>query len=340
MSQAAYLPVQVLRRYVTDLEAALVVCQAEPGVKPVHRLRTGTRRVEAMLLVLDLIPALPEHKKRSTELRKALTHLRRAAGVVRDLDVHREMLEAFAQEEHRLAHAEETLTVSTAPDGIPNVAPTDPEPQAAAALQHSAEELRQKMAHTRVAAAEALQETLHKRQSRTTLAAERLLHVLAPAAHTPLPLEKLLATTETVLRRKGRLTPTRLTKLDEEKLHNLRKAAKAARYIAETASDDEALHAAARRYEALQEAGGLWHDALELARASRHAFGRHHPLTALYRTARKQRLAEYRTALLRDLGGPETTVAQDEDPQPPAVAQALSRPSTRRRTRPKAVATV
>lgn len=328
MSDAPYLPVQVLRRYITDLEAALVVCQAEPGVKAVHRLRTGTRRVEAMLLLLDRVPGLPEHTKGSAELQKALTHLRRAAGVVRDLDVHREMLEIFAGQEHRLAQAEQPPSTQTASKRTPKIAPTSPEPHAAAALQHSAEELRHHMAHARVAAAEALQSTLQKRQKRTTLAAERLLHALAPAVHGSLSLDGLLGITETVLRRNGRLTAGRIERLDKDQLHDVRKAAKAARYIAETAPHEQSLQEASRRYEGLQEAGGLWHDALELEGAARKAFGRHHALTLLYKTARKQRLADYRAALVRDSERDPERTREAPNAKAPATEQAVAAPPT------------
>lgn len=98
-------PVEAFHASLTTLEALLSQCLATPEVRAVHKLRTQTRRVEAMLTLLSLMPELPGHGKPSDALSRQLRRIRRAAGRVRDLDVHRNMLEGFADQEHALAEA-------------------------------------------------------------------------------------------------------------------------------------------------------------------------------------------------------------------------------------------
>ena len=85
-------PIRTLREHVTALEAAITLCLADPAPKPVHRLRTSTRRIEAQLMLLELLPALPLHHKTAGKARRLLKKLRRAAGQVRDLDVQNDLI--------------------------------------------------------------------------------------------------------------------------------------------------------------------------------------------------------------------------------------------------------
>ena len=308
MSSPVAYPVQVLREHITALEAALSVCLADPGGKPVHKLRTETRRVEALLLLLALVPGLPEHRKQSSTLLRSLARLRRAAGAVRDLDVHRKMLETFATTENAIAangagkdgHAPaKTASAKKKSSGAKAAADGSQAArrEAAALLSDSAEELRKRMGKERDKAATALQHLLVRRQAKTALASEALLKALEPAEDLVLPAADLLRDAESVLARDGLLQPEAVARLKEERLHQVRKAAKAARYVAESLPDDLALAEAARGFESLQEAGGQWHDALELARAARRYFGKGHELTATYRRQRDDKLGAYRAAL-------------------------------------------
>lgn len=315
MSSSVTFPVQVLREHITALEASISVCLADPDHKPVHRLRTETRRVEALLLLLALIPGLPEHRKQAATLLRALARLRRAAGEVRDLDVHRKMLEQFAEaEDARADH--QSSTNGAGPRKNASARSKSPahakapasahkaaaEAKAATALSRAASDLRKHMGRARDKAAAALQDLLKDRQARTARASEALLKVLQPAADLALPAPDLLRDAESVLSRGGLLKPEALPTLKEDDLHTVRKAAKAARYVAEALPDDQTLAEAARRFESLQEAGGQWHDALELARAARRYFGKGHDLTAAYRVQRDQKLKAYRARLSAPAG--------------------------------------
>ena len=88
-------PVEILRENLEALGEARAQCEKEPDVKAVHRLRTLSRRVEAQVVLLASMPAVPKHKNEAERLRKELRQLRRGAGEVRDLDVQRKRLADF-----------------------------------------------------------------------------------------------------------------------------------------------------------------------------------------------------------------------------------------------------
>ena len=307
-NQVTY-PVRILRNHVIALEAALSVCLAEPNLRAVHRLRTGTRRLEAQLLLLDLLPGAPEHRAPSAALRRELRRLRRAAGEVRDLDVHGQHVELL----------EPGPSATDVP--APQTAPSEPVASAASeragnpaddpatAVRHGSAKLADRLGRKRTLAATALQKLLTHRQGKAALAAEALLKSLRSAGNLKLSAQDLIRTAETVLYRDGLLHGASTGKLDEEELHAVRKSAKLARYLAETMPANPAVKAAAARLEVLQEAGGLWHDALEMARAARRYLGRHHPLTAAFVADRRRHLAAYREAL-RAVPAPPSAVSR------------------------------
>lgn len=296
MSSAVTYPVQIIREHLTELEAALSVCLTEPDTKSVHKLRTESRRVQALLLLLALVPGLPEHRKQAAAFLRVIATLRRAAGEVRDLDVHRKMLEFLTS---RTQKADEKSSSGTKPaKGLVNNS---------AELSKSARKLRKHMGAERDKAAAKLQKLLGKRQTKTARAAESLMSVLEPAKDLALPAQDVLRDADSVLARDGLLKLGDIAEFKEKDLHTVRKAAKAARYVAESVEDDPALNQAARAFESLQDAGGQWHDALELAKASRRCFGKDHSLTALYRKERDRKLEAYRAALKSRVADEEST---------------------------------
>src|ERR1700685_1690381 len=64
------------------LEQDLIKLSSKPVAKNIHRLRTGTRRLQ--ILLDELSPQIDRNQKK---LLKALSKLRKRAGKVRDLDV-------------------------------------------------------------------------------------------------------------------------------------------------------------------------------------------------------------------------------------------------------------
>jgi len=262
-------PIRTLREHVTALEAAITLCLADPKPRAVHRLRTTTRRIEGQLFMLALLPDIPAHDKFARKTRRILKELRRAAGKVRDLDVQLELIQTATPE---------------------NASP---------ALEHDSVRLRSELEEQRGTAGKKLVRKLQKRQGEVTVLLESLLEALAPAEA------------------RG-LSPAELTKLardwfannmpeepehnpdEPDYLHSLRKNAKLSRYIAENAPKSaKTPRGVAASYEAIQEAGGHWHDWLVLAEIASSRLGASSPLTKTFTQRCHHALTVYRRNLHR-----------------------------------------
>ena len=251
-------PIQTLREHVTALEAAITLSLAHPDKEPVHRLRTSTRRIEAQLELLSLLPGLPDHSKSEKKVRKLLKRLRRAAGSVRDLDVQRSLI----QDHSRSADSKE--------------------------LRRDARHLRQRLKEERASEAKHLGKLLAQEQQKLAPALEKLLRDLEPAAGLALPAQHLADLTQRWYEHNTpQLPPSRL-----EQLHTIRKSAKLARYITEAGAEETA-----QRFESLQEAGGTWHDLLTLRDIAKEHLGRKSALTQLFEQQHAQALDGYRKKL-------------------------------------------
>jgi len=88
-------PVAAFLQHSLILKTALADCLEDPDPKAVHKLRSTTRRLEAVLEVLNTFTDLPSVPKRSRGFRRSLRKIRKVAGDVRDLDVHRELLSHY-----------------------------------------------------------------------------------------------------------------------------------------------------------------------------------------------------------------------------------------------------
>ena len=90
-----------IRRLKKKLRENLVKCADDPGVDPVHDTRTGTRRLQATLE--DLLREIPigdagePVRSAVTATMRLLKKIRREAGPVRDLDVHRKLMEKLTK---------------------------------------------------------------------------------------------------------------------------------------------------------------------------------------------------------------------------------------------------
>jgi CHAD domain-containing protein len=88
-------PVATFLRLSVVLKTAMAECLDKPTPKAVHHLRATMRRLEATLKLLVDTADLPSLPKRSRRFSRSLRRVRRAAGAVRDLDVHRELLATY-----------------------------------------------------------------------------------------------------------------------------------------------------------------------------------------------------------------------------------------------------
>jgi CHAD domain-containing protein len=239
-------PVQQLRQAVASLEASVLLCLARPGKIAVHRLRTSTRRVEAQLELLTMLPGLPPHQQPSRQAVRLLKQLRQAAGRLRDIDVQRDLVrdEVAGSKVHGAPH----------PD---------------LELRREARRLRRALKRKGDEAADRLLRLLHKQRARLPLVFRELLDALAPAQSIALSEAEMIALARDCFqtRREPRLPDAAPQNTAE--LHETRKRAKLARYLAESAplSFLEA-HRIAARFAALQQAGGEWHDWLILSESA------------------------------------------------------------------------
>ncbi len=251
-------PIQTLREHITLLEASITLTLAHAAKENVHRLRTSTRRIEAQLELLAMLPDLPDYSKPARKLRKLLKALRRAAGGVRDLDVQRKLLKAD-------------------------------ERSRSAKISKAASELRKLLKQQRTSKAGKLHKLLKSDQKRLAPALEDLLKSLEPARNLALAPGRLEALTRSWYQHNSPATTADAT---PDALHNIRKSAKLARYLAETDAGK-----LARTFESLQEAGGIWHDLLTLTEISQRRFGKRSPLTETYARRQQAALADYKNVL-------------------------------------------
>lgn len=240
----------------------LEACRArheDPPVEAVHRLRTGARRVEATLEMLarqagarGLGQAIEEARQRWL---RQLKKVRRAAGAVRDLDVHRQLVtEHFLGGKGAVAA---DLAIATRPDEL-------------ATVTGQAHALDLWLKDRRSAAAEALCTTLDGHADRLLQAEQEFMaamtHRRSTASRARRPAARLAL--EDYLR-----LVDAMPLLDKENLHDFRKGAKKARYVTESEEDDPAAAAIAKTIKRVQDAIGEWHDWDVLATEAREALG-------------------------------------------------------------------
>jgi CHAD domain-containing protein len=234
-------PVQTLREHATALEAAMTVALAKPDKTAVHEVRTLVRRLEAQMELLETLAKLPADSADAGELRRELRKLRRAAGRVRDLDVQRNNLKTHP--------------------GLP---------------RRAALELRDELKDARHVKAEKLQRVLKKQLPKIAAALEQVVASVGTANGMTLPALRLAPLVERWMESREAKLPE---EMDDEQLHTMRKVAKSARYMVESAKGVASAEKAAARFEEQQDAGGHWHDWMDLEATSREYFGKKHPLT-------------------------------------------------------------
>ena len=244
-STTSALPVQLLRDQTTALEASILECLARPAKRSVHKLRTATRRIEAQLELLAMLPHLPPHAEPRQKLLRLLKKLRRAAGIVRDLDVQRDLIAGIETRKRGKKVIE---------------------------MNKEAAELRRLLKRDREKNARALTEVLKDEKTKLPELFKQLHDALKPARELSLPEADLTALVRTWYTRRSPAAPPDHN--DVDRLHDIRKQAKLARYLAESAPGSAPrAHRLAARFEALQEAGGEWHDWLLLAELAHKQLG-------------------------------------------------------------------
>jgi CHAD domain-containing protein len=263
MAAVAAFPVKRLREHAVALEAAITVGLAEPGEDAVHAIRRETRRVEAQIKLLERVELRPPRKQMERVLRR-LKKVRRAAGRVRDLDVQQKLMKDLGRR-----HA----------------------PQDASALGGKLEEKRD-------LSAERLLKKIEKRQWKIASALENLMKTLEGRRDEKIGVSELLRAVEEEFRVSSARAEHKSDEL--EHLHGLRKAAKQARYQAESIEGSLAAKTVAARYEKLQKVGGEWHDWMELEKVTRKQLGGQHALSEEAGRRRERKLKGFQKLLQKN----------------------------------------
>lgn len=263
-----------VRRLAENLRENLAKCADDPDVDAVHDTRTGTRRLQATLE--DLMRDLSEGdavREAATALMRQLKKIRHEAGPVRDLDVHRKLLEKLmerALEPDSRGKEDGEKEDASRPVSAVDVLETEEAGRRATGIAQQADDLDAWLKQRRGELAGRLQRDaggmLAKLDKRLTELDEAL------GARRP--------------RRVGKRPPgvvaldafarlaTEMQVLDEGNLHDFRKGAKKARYVAELAGQgDDHAPQVGETLKKLQDEIGDWHDWLVLAEEAHSALG-------------------------------------------------------------------
>ena len=225
-----------------DFDAALLACRADTDEKSVHRLRKLTRMIEALLLkALEDHPGANDLQHAIAKVAKELKRVRRAAGPVRDLDVHRRMA------------AE--VCASAVKSGAGNLREQ---------ISQSCERLDRRLQKRREHCTRELRDLLKQRE----LMIERKLGKLAEAVAGLRSNDPAALTTA-----RAWIARTPKPTLDTESLHGFRKKTKAARYLTAMQTDASAKKLE-KRLKSTQDDIGKWHDLLLLTREAKHGLGK------------------------------------------------------------------
>lgn len=255
-------PVGKLREQAKRLEAALSVGVATPTVKAVHELRSATRRVEAQIELLSMMQGLPSYQADADKVLRRLEKLRKQAGRVRDCDVHLKLLEDKSREMRSMPE--------TTPD-----------------LTKSKDKLQKRLAKYRARREKKLASTIKRQLPKLARDTEKLLKALKDAEDRQASVTEMLRLIDHKFDHNLQVHHS-----GEEHLHELRKAAKRARYQCEGLPGPQAA-SLARRLEELQDAGGSWHDLLDLATQCHQTLGADHPMSRLLEHLRDEHLDGY-----------------------------------------------
>jgi CHAD domain-containing protein len=227
--------VQDPRAHLTALadafNAALAQCVEDADADAVHRVRTGSRRLQAMLeaMLRENATFALDHPARPW-LRQ-LKQIRRAAGPVRDLDVHRKLLE--------------NLVGKAAPGNDANP------------LHEQAEMLDDWLKSERKHLARGMQKQMRKRQHGLEERQTTVLHAIGSVS---LESVRTGRSADAVALEDFVRAADAIPLLDAENLHDFRKATKKARYVAESATEKGPYSSVAKALKRIQDAIGDWHD--------------------------------------------------------------------------------
>ena len=206
--------------------AAVTQCVADAAPEAVHVLRTGSRRLQAMLEAMLREDATVSLQQPAKGWLRQLKQVRRAAGSVRDLDVHRKLLEHWTANEN--SPLEKQAGVLDA--------------WLKGRRKHWAADMQKKIGKR--------QQELEQRQAAFLAALDSVAldGVRVPRSADAVALEQFVRAADA------------MPSLDAENLHDFRKVTKKARYVAESGSAGQEYSSVAKALKRVQDAIGDWHD--------------------------------------------------------------------------------
>lgn len=235
-------------------------CLDDSGVGEVHRVRTGTRRLEAQLesLMEREGPFSGSLEKSIESWMRQMKKIRRAAGAVRDLDVHRKLMEKYTgtgkggrklHEEGQQGELERNI----------------PSPQEKTLLEQQAEMLDEWLRDQRDRQDGRLRKQIEKRLPDVEELSQRFLKDYAQRPYLPssggqpssIALESFAKLCED------------MPQLNAGNLHEFRKKAKKARYLTESAHQSAEAKKVGSWIKEIQDGIGDWHDWLALSEEAR-----------------------------------------------------------------------
>jgi CHAD domain-containing protein len=250
-------PNPIFEQLHNELIASLVACRVRADRKVVHSVRTAARRLEALLFAVQ-----EDHPRASAlrrSIRKALRPLksvRRAAGPVRDLDVHRDLIDTIAQSQRPMKTEEERRS-----------------------LKANCDKLDRHLRRRRKQSAKELTSTAKQFERTLEDALESAGSRLKQLDEIP-----LLATA----RRLAAQSSTDLKEIKRGSLHRYRKQTKAARYLSEMDNTSLSAKRLAQRLKKVLDSIGRWHDWMLLGQEAKFVFGKHDILAKVIRAERNR----------------------------------------------------
>lgn len=266
---------QAIGKLAAALRENLAKCAGDPGVDPVHDTRTGTRRLQATLE--NVVRELPEGAEgepvrgAAMAMMRLLKRIRQAAGPVRDLDVHRKLLDKLIRRAVRPEKGPEKDKLQPQPTITRvDILETPEAGLRVTGVEQQADDLDAWLKHHRKGLAEALQAEADGLAAKFD---ERLADLEEGLRGKPKRRARKKTPGVVALESFARLA-TEMQLLDATNLHDFRKGAKKARYVAELAAQgDQEAGKVGAALKKLQDEIGDWHDWLVLAEEAHAALG-------------------------------------------------------------------
>ncbi|HYK37310.1 CHAD domain-containing protein [Alloacidobacterium sp.] len=261
-----------LRKLTAILRGNLEKCATDPDTDPVHDVRTGTRRLQAIIEAILRERGDPSLQELAAEWLVVLKKIRRAAAPVRDLDVHRKLLHKLIKFGSKNEGAELIAPVS---EGAIVVGPSPDVVEAPATelstnpVADQAEKLDAWLHHARQHNAAQLK----KKTAKQVAKFDELASAMEAAIQQGRRTRRRPRSAATVALESFARLVNEMQQIDANNLHDFRKEAKKARYLAETAAEDAYALAIGNALKKLQDDIGDWHDWLVLSDEARDALG-------------------------------------------------------------------